>query len=269
MKKIALHVLVGLLLFSCTKDSSTPAPSIDIANLPKVYTRYYASDHKIKYEVYKYDSNYNLAGISFLTSDTVAGVVSVDSGSYFFNVDQKANLPTGYTSIYRKSTDTKAQVETHTLFFNSKKQVVKDSGVAVISGNNPNPPTKYYAYTDDNVARDTWMHSAAGWNMFLIDSLLITGGNVFHYAQYSNGGSGSNWVVSGQWWVGIYDTHANPFYDKGLSYSFGGYLLLEGIEDFLSKNIANDAGFTFMTDSKGRVVSGTAPDGSYLQVTYQ
>ena len=138
MKKITPYVLVTLFLFSCTKDSVT-TPSIDIANLPKSYTRYYASDHKIKYEVYKYDSNSNLAGISIRTNDTIGGIVYVDSGSYFFNVDQQANLPTGYTSIYRKSSDSKAQVETHTLFFNSDKRVVKDSGVSVISGNNPNP----------------------------------------------------------------------------------------------------------------------------------
>jgi len=155
------------------------------------------------------------------------------------------------------------------LFFNSQKQVVKDSGVAVISGDNPNPPTKYYTYTNSSVARDSWMHLAGGWNMYLIDSLFIVSSNVVHYAQYANGGSGNNWVVSNQWWVGIYSTYANPFYDKGLSYSFGGYLLLEGIEDFLSKNIANDTGFTFITDSKGRVVSGQAPDGSYIQITYQ
>jgi hypothetical protein len=268
MKKSTLNFLAVILFFSCTKDSAK-APSIDIANLPKAYTRYYASDHKISYRVYKYDSNDNLAGISLRTNDTVNGTVNVDSGSYYFNVDQTANLPTGYISIYRKSTDSKAQVETHTLFFNSQKQVVKDSGVSVISGNNPNPPTKYYTYTGGSVARNSWMHSAGGWNIFLIDSLFIVGENVVHYAQYSNGGSGNNWVVSGQWWVGIYSTYANPFYDKGLSYSFGGYLLLEGVEDFLSKNIANDINFTFVTDSKGRVVSGAAPDGSYMQVTYQ
>jgi hypothetical protein len=268
MKQIALYALVTLFFFSCTKDSVT-TPSIDIANLPKAYTRYYASDHKISYRVYKYDSNDNLAGISVRTNDTAGGNVYVDSGSYYFNVDQKANLPTGYTSIYRKSTDAKAQVESHNLYFNSQKQVIKDSGVAVISGDNPNAPTKYYNYTGSTVARDSWIHSGAGWNIYLIDSLFTSGGNVMHYAQYSNGGSGNNWVVSDQWWVGVYSSEANPFYDQGLSYSFGGFLLLEGIEDFLSKNIANDIGFTFTKDSKGRVVSGAAPDGSYFQVTYQ
>jgi hypothetical protein len=184
-------------------------------------------------------------------------------------VDQSADLPTGYTSIYKKSTDSKAQVETHSLFFNSQKQVVKDSGLSVISGNNPNAPTKYYTYTGNTVARDSWIQSGAGWNKYLIDSIFTYAGNVMHYAQYSNGGSGNNWVVSEQWWVGVYAPEANPFYNKGLSYSFGGYLLMEGIEDFLSVNIANDIGFTFVKDSKGRVVSGTAPDGSYMQVTYQ
>jgi hypothetical protein len=105
--------------------------------------------------------------------------------------------------------------------------------------------------------------------MFLIDSLLPTPTVSCIMHTLLNGGSGNNWVVSGQWWVGVYATNANPFYDKGLSYSFGGFLLLEGIEDFLSKNIANDVGFTFMTDSKGRVVSALAPDGSYMQVVYQ
>lgn len=269
MKNAVLLVLTIALFMSCTKDS-VQTPSIDISNLPKAYTRYYASDHKISYRIYKYDSNDNLAGISLRTNDTINGIVNVDSGSYYFNVDQNADLPTGYTSIYRKSTDSKAQIETHSLFFNNQKQVIKDSGVAVISGNNPNPPTRYYTYTGSSVvARYSWMHSGSGWNMYLIDSLLISGGNVGHFAQWSNGGSGNNWVVSGQWWVGIYSTEANPFYNKGLSYSFGGYLLLEGIEDFLSINIANDIGFTFTKDSKGRVVSASAPDGSYFQVTYQ
>jgi hypothetical protein len=268
MKKCTSLVLVINLFFSCTKNSTNP-PSINIANLPKAYTQYFASKHEIIYRVYQYDSNFNLAAISLRTNDTVGGNLLVDSGSYYFTVNQAANLPTGYTSIYKKSSDAQAQIETHTLFFNSQKQVIKDSGVTVISGSNPNPPTKYYFYTSNTVARNSWMHSSAGWNMFLIDSLFTSSGNVVHYAQYSNGGSGNNWVVSGQYWVGIYSPDANPFYDKGLAYSFGGYLLLENIQDFLSINIANDTGFTFTKDSKGRVVSGLAADGSYIQVTYQ
>jgi hypothetical protein len=268
MKKITFRLFILALFFSCSKDSTKP-PSIDISNLPKEFTRYFANNHRILYRVYKYDSNFNLAGISLRENDTAGGVVNVDSGSYYFNVDQAANLPTGYTSVYKKSSFSQAQVETHALYFNSQKQVVKDSGVSVISGNNPNPPTKYYIYTATTVARNSWIHSSGGWNIYLIDSLFTVGGNVVHYAQYANGGSGNNWIVSGQYWVGNYSTYANPFYDKGLSYSFGGYLLLEGIEDFLSKNLANDVGFTFTTDSKGRVVSGTATDGSYFQITYQ
>src|SRR5664279_2511548 len=137
MKRVTFAILAIALFFSCTKDSAS-LPSINISNLPKAYTRYFAASHKIAYRVYKYDSNDNLAGISLRTNDTVGGTVNVDSGSYYFNVNRTANLPTGYTSIYRKSTDTKAQVETHSLFFNSQKQVVKDSGLAVISGVNPN-----------------------------------------------------------------------------------------------------------------------------------
>jgi len=268
MKKMAFQLLAVALFFSCTKDSSS-VPSINISNLPKAYTRYFASEHKISYRVYKYDSNDNLAGISLRTNDTIGGTVYVDSGSYYFSVDQVANLPTGYTSIYRKSSYTKAQIETHSLYFNSGKQVIKDSGLTVISGDNPNAPTKYYTYTSNTVARDSWQNGPGGWNRFLIDSLFTVSGNVMHYAQYSNGGSGNNWTVSDQWWIGVYSSNPNPFYDQGLSYSFGGYLLLEGIEDFLSKNFANDAGFTFTTDSKGRIVSGTAADGSYVQITYQ
>jgi hypothetical protein len=268
MKRISLLLLVFILFFSCTKDS-TSTPSINISNLPKAYIRYFANEHLISYRVYKYDSNDNLAGISLRQNDTVGGIVYVDSGSYFFNVDQVANLPTGYTSVYRKASMTQTQIEKHTLYFNSQKQVVKDSGITVISGANPNAPTKYYSYSTKTVARNSWIQSSAGWNMYLIDSLFTESGNVMHYAQYANGGSGNNWVVSGQYWIGNYSPYANPFYDQGLSYSFGGYLLLEGIEDFLSKNLANDTGFTFTTDSKGRVVSGTAADGSFIQITYQ
>src|SRR5664279_2054044 len=171
MKRVTFAILAIALFFSCTKDSAS-LPSINISNLPKAYTRYFAASHKIAYRVYKYDSNDNLAGISLRTNDTVGGMVNVDSGSYFFSVDQKANLPTGYTSVYRKSSNSQAQIETHALYFNSQKQVIKDSGLSVISGDNPNAPTRYYAYTDNTVARNSWQHGSGGWNQFLIDSLI-------------------------------------------------------------------------------------------------
>ena len=189
-------------------------PSINIADLPKEYTRYDAQNHSISFRVYKYDSNKNLAGIFFRQNDTIGGSVNVDTGSYYFNVDQTANLPTGYTSIHRNTSSTKAQVETHNLYFNNQKQVVKDSGTAVISGDNPNAPTKYFFYTDNTVARNSWIQSGSGWNMYLIDSLFTEGGNVKHYAQYANGGSGNTWTISDQYWVGVYSANKNPFYDR-------------------------------------------------------
>ncbi len=268
MKKIILLILITTALFSCSKDSTGP-PSIDIANLPKEFTLYNAQDHFILFRIYKYDSNKNLAGIFFRQNDTITGSVYVDSGSYYFNVDQSANLPTGYTYVHRNASNTQAQIETHKLYFDDQKRVVKDSGAAVISGDIPNAPTKYFFYTDNTVARNSWIHSGSAWNMYLIDSLFTEGGNVKHYAQYGNGGSGNTWNITNQYWVGVYSDYNNPFYDKGLSYSFGGFLLLEGISDFLSKNLANDAGYTFTTDSKGRVISGTRADGSYILITYQ
>ena len=75
MKKLTLFYLVICLVFSCTKNSVT-TPSINIANLPKSYIRYFASDHKISYRVYTYDSNDNLAGIALRTNDTINGTVS-------------------------------------------------------------------------------------------------------------------------------------------------------------------------------------------------
>jgi hypothetical protein len=268
MKKITPFLLVLLVLFSCKKDSTNP-PSIDISGLPKDYTRYDAVNHQIFFRVYKYDSFKNLAGIYVRQNDTAGGTVYVDSGSYYFNVNQTANLPTGYTSVYRKSTYSQAQIETHALYFNSQKQVIKDSGLSVISGDNPNAPTKNYVYTDNTVSRESFSHAGGGWNKFLIDTLYLVSGDVRHYAQYSNGGSGNSWTVSDQYWVGVYSSYANPFYNSGLSYSFGGFLLMERIEDFLSKDLANDPGYTFLLDGKGRVVSGTAANGSYIQITYQ
>jgi hypothetical protein len=269
MKKITPFLLLFTILYACKKDSTSKPPSIDISNLPKEYTRYDAVNHVIYFRIYKYDSNKNLAGIYVRENDTLGGNVYVDSGSYYFNVDQTINLPTGYTSVYRKAADSKPQIETHKLYFNDKKQVIKDSGIQVISGDNPDVPTKYYSYNSNTQARESFSHAGGGWNKFQIDSLFTVSGDVRHFAQYQNGGSGNDWVVSDQSWVGFYSDYANPFYNSGLSYSFGGFLYLEGIEDFLSLHLANDPGYTFVTDSKGRVVSGAATNGSYIQIIYQ
>ncbi len=270
MKKAAFLILIIAMVYSCKKDSSSPnTPAINISGLPKNYTFYDAQDHTISFDTYKYDSNNNLAGVSVRQTDTAGGIIFVDSGSYFFNVDQAADLPTGYTSIYRKHSDSKAQVETHTLFFNSQKQVIKDSGVTVISGNNPNAATKYYTYTGNTIISKWWANSAQGWNAYLIDSVNISNGNVSSFYQYNNGGSGNNWVLASQYTETNYSNYKNPFYDPGLSYSFGAFLLLEGINDFLSKSLVNVDGFTWVTDNQGRVVSGMAADGSYVQFTYQ
>jgi hypothetical protein len=270
MKKACLLILYISILYSCNKNSSSPNTiPINISGLPKAYTRYYAETHIISYHIFKYDSNNNLAGISLLQYDTAGGIVFVDSGSYYFSVDPVADLPTGYTSVYLQHSKTQAQIETHALYFNNQKQVIKDSGVSVLSGDNQNAATKYYTYSANTFVSNWYSHATPGWNKFLIDSVITSNGNVASGIQYDNNGSGNNWVVSSQYTETDYSTYPNPFFDQGLSYSFGAFLLMEGINDFLSKNLANDSGFVWTTDTKGRVITGLAPDGSYVQYTYQ
>jgi hypothetical protein len=74
-------------------------------------------------------------------------------------------------------------------------------------------------------------------------------------------------------WTLNYSTYANPFYIHAISSGMGGFLITSGIEDFISPKICNydsdtKESMTFTTDSKGRIISGTAQDGGFLRIIY-
>jgi hypothetical protein len=65
-----------------------------------------------------------------------------------------------------------------------------------------------------------------------------------------------------------YSSAGNPLYSTDLSNSLGAFLLVEGIDDFISKNLMNNNGYSWVNGSNGQVISGSAPNGDYTTYSY-
>jgi hypothetical protein len=267
MKKITILFLIVAALNACTKSTtSTKPPPINIAGFPVSYIAYFPTAQLSINNSFKYDSNKTLASVALNQTDTVSGVRNVDSGSYFFDVNQTADLPIGYIVDYKKPGMAESQTETHVFYYNGQNQLIKDSGYSVVAGPNPNVPTRYYTYSGNTIVVNSFENSPSGWNKFIIDTLITSNGNLVYQSEYIN--SGGNWVLGSSTSFSNYSTFVNPFYDQGLAYTLGAFLVREGIGDFISKNLPAENGFTWVKNPAGKVVSGSAANGTYVLYGY-
>ena len=276
MKKIFSLLSIVVLFAACSKSNSNPPPdntvppeTLDSASgLPIAYYRYYPSHHAVRVRRYGYDSNKNLVYIYIQENDTTGNQYDyVDSGSYYFTINSSTNLPTGYHEEYYKDYSMNTSSEDHVLYFNDQKQLIKDSLSKAI---NSQASMDTYAYIDQTIVRTSYYFYQNAFNVAYTDSMYLVNGNMSRKVSYDYN---PGYPLLYNDWTLNYSTYANPFYIHAISSGMGGLLITEGIEDFISPKMAiydsdTKESMTFVTDSKGRIISGTAPDGGFLKIIY-
>ena len=263
MKKAIPCLLVLSLFLSCTKDNNTP-PTIDLTGLPVSYTLNSTVQQLGIRNVFAYDQNHSLASVSLYTADTLGGNITLDSGSFYFTVDQSVTLPTGYLYDFFRTGLGATQVENHLLYFSNGKQLLKDSAMA-ISGNGPSSSAKYYYYSGNITVVNTYSQTADyGWSLSAVDSITTNNGNVTHTSHYSYAGPN----LTGIGFTTLsYTSDVNPLYNAGLAYSLGPLLLLGGGGDFISKNLPAE-NIVWTKNASGKIISGVSAGGSYIWYGY-
>jgi hypothetical protein len=264
MKNNNFFILTAVIFFGCSKSNNPVIP--DKTVLPQAITRYYSMYHLISYRNFSFDSSQHLVRIYVRQNDTldvIAPDVEVDSGTYLLDLDPVTYLPRGYRLDYKKGYQgAQSYVETHLLYYNSQKQLIKDSGLMALPGQNPNPVTKYYTYLGATTLCNSFWNGAP----FFRDTIITSNGNVNYYStNYSDGNGGWTNQFRGTM---TYSTAQNPLYSTDLSNNLGAFLLIEGIDDFISKNLSNNNGINWVTGSNGKVTSGAAPNGDYVTYSY-
>jgi hypothetical protein len=253
MKKSAVLIIVIINLYACSKSN---VPATDKPVFPSASTYYYANNHLISFRNFTFDSSQHLASVFLRQNDTTdvsTGYFEIDSGSFHFDIDPAANLPKGYWSDYKKGYfGAQIVIETHLMYYNSQDLLIKDSGLLAIPGQNPNPPTRYYTYSGNTIISNSYLSGS----LFLTDTLITSNGNVIYFNKENVA------------FTATFSTASNPLYNAELSNSLGAFLLVEGISDFMSKNLSNNDGFTWVTGGNRKIESGSAPTGDYVTFTY-
>ena len=276
MKKIFSFLSIVVLFVACSKSNSNPPvnntipPAVldSVSSLPVAYYRYYPSNHEVHVRRYGYDSNNSLVYIYNQENDTTGNLYPfVDSASRYFTIDPTTKMPTGYHADYYEGYYKQGYSEDRLLSFNDQKQLVKDS-VWRASGAQALMDT--YTYTDQTIVRTSYYFNQNAFNVGYVDSMYLVNGNMSRKVRYDYD---PGYPLLYDDWTLNYSTYANPFYFHAISSGMGGFLITEGIEDFISPKMCNydsdtKESMTFTTDSKGRIISGTAQDGGFLKIIY-
>ena len=276
MKKIISFLSVIVLFAACSKSNSNPPanntipPEVldSVSSLPVAYYRYYPSNHEVHVRRYGYDSNNNLVYIFRQENDTTGNLYHyVDSGSYYFTINPSTNIPAGYREEYYEDYFMTSKSEDHVLYFNDQKQLIRDSLSSAIASQ---ASMDTYTYTDQTIVRTTYYYYQNAFKVAYVDSMYLVNGNMSRKVRYDYD---PGYPILYDDWNLNYSTNANPFYIHAISSGMGGFLITRGIEDFISPKMGNydsdtKVSMTFVTDSKGRIISGTAPDGGFLKIIY-
>jgi hypothetical protein len=266
MKRIFTFLPVIFLLISCSKSTSTPNPAPNNSSRITSSYRYYPDGQSANTRIYTYDSNNNLVKIYMREQDTAGNIFKfIDSGSMYFTIDPSTHLPTSYYSDWFESDPGDGDQSYHTLYYNSQNQVIKDS---IISSVNNVKTTVRFFYAPQVVVMQSGTDPKTG-NAMLLDSMYLSGNNLIRKISYYWDNSLTFAYQLSDDWKMIPTNYTNPFYDPVLSPSIGAFLLCTGVDEFISQNLTNDDGFTYTTDAKGRVISGSAADGGFVKFTYQ
>jgi hypothetical protein len=262
-KRTVLLFLSVMAFYSCTKTTD-PVPNT--TSRVTSYKIYNAFTNTLGQDTFRYDQSNNVGSISYKGTNDIGPYETIDSGTFYFTTNGSTHLPSEYTLIGRKYFYTADLTENHVLSYDDQNRLILDSMISSSSAGY-NPYGAHYLYTSDAVVIHTYHATESDFTQQ--DSILLNTGNFVYYAESFL--SGSVWAPEFSYAMTANSGYANPFYDEALSKSLGGFFIRNNLNDFISKNLTYPAGysFTWTTDDKARVVSGTATDGSYVLFTYQ
>ncbi len=266
MKRVAIFLPVIFLLICCSKNSSTPNPAPNTSLRITSSYRYYPDGQSANTRIYTYDSNNNLIKIYMREQDTAGNFFKfIDSGSMYFTIDPSTHLPTSYYSDSFDSDPGNGDQSNHILYYNSQNQLIKDS---VLSSVDNDTASVRFFYAPQFIVMQSGTDRQSG-NAMLLDTMYLSGNNLVRKVSYYWDNSLTFAYKLSDDWKMVPTNYTNPFYDPVLSPAIGAFLICVGVDEFISQNLTNDDGFTYTTDAKGRVISGTAPDGGFVKFTYQ
>ncbi len=276
MKKTILILGTILGLFSCSKyqappGSSNPVEQSSTAQVNSIALYSPVSKNLTKY-LFAYDANGNFIRLSYSSYDTAGGVATLDTGAYYFIIDPSTRLASSYTLVWNKA-NTGAASETHDLFFDDQKRLIKDTLITgqASSGDNASFSFLYpaggivsYRYTMN--AYDS-VNKTNGWGVSGIDSINLSNGNI--RTQYEYAQNGSAWVMAYSYVVKNYSLYANPLHGLDQFSGLGALLRNYNALDCISKSLPADGMTSWTADANGRVMSGLGADGSITTYTYK
>jgi hypothetical protein len=257
-----------LLFLGCNKSPSPdPNPAPDITDSVTSSTIYTPGNPTLNKDTFRFDATSRIFSISFQSLNGTAPDQTVDSGSFYFSFSSTSWQPSGYILVGRKSIDINDVTETHQLSYDTENRLILDSMISS-SASGYDPKGAHYYYFDNLVVIQTYLQGNTDYSRR--DSIVSIEGNFSYFSEYYL--NGTDWTRSYSYNMTINKNYKNPYYSASLSKSLGAFLLYTCGIDFLSKNLTNGASlpvFTWTTDSKNRVISGSATDGSYIKYTYK
>ena len=262
---------VVLILIGCSKNSiplnpdPVPNPPIPIlsGSLITSYSVLIGLSNSMTSDTLLYDQNNNIKSITHQYINNLGPSQTLDSGTYYFTMNASNTHPSSYKLIYRKYYQTDAVVENHMFFYDDSNRVILDSMISTTS-TEENIKEIHYAYFPETVV----LHIYQEGKFDLLDSILSSAGNFNYFSEsYPDGNA---WSKNFSYKREVLTNYSNPFYSTALSKSLGAFYIVENNIDFLSENLTTLEGFfyTWNIDTNGRVLDGTAPDGSFVKFTY-
>jgi hypothetical protein len=287
-----------LCMSACTKStpSNNPVPnpgpdSLQPSSPPQpdnlrpglYYILYNPANHAKLVQYYEYNASSQLAAIHSCNYDTsfVYNGAVADSFTITLNLSGTQAPPSSYDIVFQYHFSPAGGTrEHHLLQYDAQNRITLDS---ISDGTNSTVKSRFH-FIYGNGENVTVSHinlnsvfSDTG-QVVSVDTLNIDTENVSYWLNYKNISGGST----------EYDftpsSFSNPVYFESLSKSMALTFLVHGYGDLRSKNlpgekllfdiinnITSDSHFTWMTDSTGRVVSGTTrsgPTGPIVEYTY-
>jgi hypothetical protein len=262
---IFLIILTGLQ--ACTPTNNTPLPTPTPKLIANSYSFSNATADNQTRDTLRFDPDSNLISVSYTYINGLAPYQTIDSGTYYFILDPGTKLPVSYILTGRKYFYTQDMIEKHVLTYDNQNRVILDS----MTENNTSgysPMGAHFSYSSDLILVNIYYAGQADYTRQ--DSIFLdVNENWYYRSEYYY--DGTNWSKEFSYSLSADRKFAHPFYNTNLSKSLGAFAVYSNIADLLSKNLTNSANLlpmTWITDARGRVISGTNAQGVLVKYTY-